>query len=164
MICYILFCVFVLFFFKQKTAYEMRISDWSSDVCSSDLEPPPGRCDAWSSRLASTPSSPSRTEPTRRGSFERACRSGGGALQDVHAAGRAEADDVGQAHLCALDLTVAGLAAEVVAHLPDVGDAGGGDRVALALEATGHVRSEEHTAELQSLMRTPSAVLCFAQN
>src|SRR3546814_20524922 len=27
------------FFFKQKTAYEMRISDWSSDVCSSDLTP-----------------------------------------------------------------------------------------------------------------------------
>src|SRR3546814_9981640 len=32
-----LLCVFVFFFFKQKTAYEMRISDWSSDVCSSDL-------------------------------------------------------------------------------------------------------------------------------
>src|SRR3546814_4962067 len=31
----IFFCFF--FFFKQKTAYEMRISDWSSDVCSSDL-------------------------------------------------------------------------------------------------------------------------------
>src|SRR3546814_1955188 len=30
--------VVVFFFFKQKTAYEMRISDWSSDVCSSDLE------------------------------------------------------------------------------------------------------------------------------
>src|SRR3546814_10173003 len=30
----------VLFFVKQKTAYEMRISDWSSDVCSSDLEIP----------------------------------------------------------------------------------------------------------------------------
>src|SRR3546814_5013303 len=28
-----------VFFFKQKTAYEMRISDWSSDVCSSDLAP-----------------------------------------------------------------------------------------------------------------------------
>src|SRR3546814_3698751 len=27
----------IFFFFKQKTAYEMRISDWSSDVCSSDL-------------------------------------------------------------------------------------------------------------------------------
>src|SRR3546814_7591935 len=40
------YCLF--FFFKQKTAYEMRISDWSSDVCSSDLSPgrllpaPPG--------------------------------------------------------------------------------------------------------------------------
>src|SRR3546814_5443279 len=29
-----------VFFFKQKTAYEMRISDWSSDVCSSDLRCP----------------------------------------------------------------------------------------------------------------------------
>src|SRR3546814_6859584 len=29
--------VLFVFFFKQKTAYEMRISDWSSDVCSSDL-------------------------------------------------------------------------------------------------------------------------------
>src|SRR3546814_5861768 len=29
--------MFVFFVFKQKTAYEMRISDWSSDVCSSDL-------------------------------------------------------------------------------------------------------------------------------
>src|SRR3546814_5319526 len=34
-------CYFIVlfFFFKQKTAYEMRISDWSSDVCSSDLSP-----------------------------------------------------------------------------------------------------------------------------
>src|SRR3546814_19495504 len=31
------FLTFFFFFFKQKTAYEMRISDWSSDVCSSDL-------------------------------------------------------------------------------------------------------------------------------
>src|SRR3546814_4111543 len=44
---YLLWCICMLlyhcfrcdffFFFKQKTAYEMRISDWSSDVCSSDL-------------------------------------------------------------------------------------------------------------------------------
>src|SRR3546814_3787280 len=34
---YIFFSILVFFFFKQKTAYEMRISDWSSDVCSSDL-------------------------------------------------------------------------------------------------------------------------------
>src|SRR3546814_2047094 len=32
------FCVLFFFFFKQKTAYEMRISDWSSEVCSSDLQ------------------------------------------------------------------------------------------------------------------------------
>src|SRR3546814_7905904 len=37
-VCGLLTSVFLfLFFFKQKTAYEMRISDWSSDVCSSDL-------------------------------------------------------------------------------------------------------------------------------
>src|SRR3546814_4621076 len=41
MFSYLLFLLFFMsclfFFFKQKTAYEMRISDWSSDVCSSDL-------------------------------------------------------------------------------------------------------------------------------
>src|SRR3546814_3438674 len=36
-VMFYLFCIFYFFFFKQKTAYEMRISDWSSDVCSSDL-------------------------------------------------------------------------------------------------------------------------------
>src|SRR3546814_3305447 len=36
-----MFSLFIIFFFfKQKTAYEMRISDWSSDVCSSDLSMP----------------------------------------------------------------------------------------------------------------------------
>src|SRR3546814_1048307 len=42
--CFLLYIAYVpldsfllFFFFKQKTAYEMRISDWSSDVCSSDL-------------------------------------------------------------------------------------------------------------------------------
>src|SRR3546814_10724764 len=39
----VLWCSYCMcfFFFKQKTAYEMRISDWSSDVCSSDLLPLP---------------------------------------------------------------------------------------------------------------------------
>src|SRR3546814_4306050 len=41
-------CVVVLFFFKQKSAYEMRISDWISDVCSSDLAP-------WSRPIADRP-------------------------------------------------------------------------------------------------------------
>src|SRR3546814_7639041 len=36
-LCSVVTSDFCFFFFKQKTAYEMRISDWSSDVCSSDL-------------------------------------------------------------------------------------------------------------------------------
>src|SRR3546814_14456224 len=50
-----MFCVddlvfsFFFFFFKQKTAYEMRISDWSSDVCSSDLSRPRAVKAAWAS-------------------------------------------------------------------------------------------------------------------
>src|SRR3546814_10696563 len=36
--------IFSFFFFKQKSAYEMRISDWSSDVCSSDLVGPERFC------------------------------------------------------------------------------------------------------------------------
>src|SRR3546814_15552895 len=41
-LCVYLYCCMTFFFFvfKQKTAYEMRISDWSSDVCSSDLPDP----------------------------------------------------------------------------------------------------------------------------
>src|SRR3546814_8782238 len=34
-------CICLFFFFKQKTAYAVRVSDWSSDVCSSDLLKPP---------------------------------------------------------------------------------------------------------------------------
>src|SRR3546814_2383065 len=34
---FVFVCVYFFFFFKQKTAYELRISDWSSDVCPSDL-------------------------------------------------------------------------------------------------------------------------------
>src|SRR3546814_7513304 len=40
--CVICWWVRLFLFFKQKTAYEMRISDWSSDVCSSDLLAPVG--------------------------------------------------------------------------------------------------------------------------
>src|SRR3546814_4073933 len=36
-LCFVLVIRLCIFFFKQKTAYDMRISDWSSDVCSSDL-------------------------------------------------------------------------------------------------------------------------------
>src|SRR3546814_9353412 len=48
----LLFFSSFVFFFKQKTAYEMRISDWSSDVCSSDLDPPLRRHDGAVHRVA----------------------------------------------------------------------------------------------------------------
>src|SRR3546814_15643415 len=51
--------VFVVFFFKQKTAYEMRISDWSSDVCSSDLA-------AWRRSRHLAPARPPAARPARR--------------------------------------------------------------------------------------------------
>src|SRR3546814_13981477 len=49
-VCFTVVCLLVLFVLKQKTVYEMRISDWSSDVCSSDL-PPRRRGHARASRL-----------------------------------------------------------------------------------------------------------------
>src|SRR3546814_8826145 len=63
----------LFFFFKQKTAYEMRISDWSSDVCSSDLLPSPApapliKADAASyrhaPRVASEATRPAQREAT----------------------------------------------------------------------------------------------------
>src|SRR3546814_5469385 len=49
---FFILCIF--FFFKQKTAYEMRISDWSSDVCSSDLLPA-ATAVLWHARQSRTP-------------------------------------------------------------------------------------------------------------
>src|SRR3546814_5842793 len=60
--------VFV-FFFKQKTAYEMRISDWSSDVCSSDL-------DARMRRLPTMPTGPRTGTPTTTAAATGAVRPG----------------------------------------------------------------------------------------
>src|SRR3546814_129692 len=66
----LLVCLYfvLFFFFKQKTAYEMRISDWSSDVCSSDLEPkaiPIGRSERgrWVSLRSTHPTLASRGDP-----------------------------------------------------------------------------------------------------
>src|SRR3546814_4341026 len=50
---------FLFFFFKQKTAYEMRISDWSSDVCSSDLHLDVGFIQA-PARIKATPPEPAQ--------------------------------------------------------------------------------------------------------
>src|SRR3546814_1437784 len=66
---YVSFFYVLFFFFKQKTAYEMRISDWSSDVCSSDLQRlccPLPFAHPWPPLLGSSTSrrpSPSRLNP-----------------------------------------------------------------------------------------------------
>src|SRR3546814_9188678 len=52
--------VIVIFFFKQETAYEMRISDWSSDVCSSDLA---GIAAVWIHNIAAAPLNTSLAVP-----------------------------------------------------------------------------------------------------
>src|SRR3546814_1420470 len=97
--------VFVcFFFFKQKTAYEMRISDWSSDVCSSDLSfispsqiPPPAtqkrpeQADDHSARSHSDPRHSAGPDSGTNNGFDGAMgmvRTGGGAasLRNVGAA------------------------------------------------------------------------------
>src|SRR3546814_9777509 len=78
-LCLIFWSVFVFFFFKQKTAYEMRISDWSSDVCSSDL--PGDIVDQKTGCQASRHGHPARGAGPLRD--ER----GAGALFDIHADG-----------------------------------------------------------------------------
>src|SRR3546814_8579952 len=110
---------FVFFFFKQKTAYEMRISDWSSDVCSSDL----------------------RLEPAAK-------------LIDQREGAEAEQGDVlvDASHLGYRDRAQPEDRREVdedIERQPEHRHHGA-DR-----------RSEEHTSELQSLMRISYAVFCL---
>src|SRR3546814_8577703 len=81
-----------VFFFKQKTAYEMRISDWSSDVCSSDLRAQAAR----SARIRRRPGHPGTgppppRDPGRRWRHGSICRSWrDDASLDSEAAGLAE--------------------------------------------------------------------------
>src|SRR3546814_5719720 len=122
-------CVF--FFFKQKTAYEMRISDWSSDVCSSDL-------------------------------------------QQRHDAGDAKFDRFlqGVIHAIALRHTLRECQVErrLAIDVEPGSKCGGGFALAdveqlrgifAAAAVENEKRSEEHTSELQSLMRISYAVFCL---
>src|SRR3546814_7650043 len=90
MVVWLVHSVFIsFFFFKQKTAYEMRISDWSSDVCSSDL-PTRGRA-----------GSPPRSPSARTRSAPEQDRDGGPYSPTDrpvgrHAAGRSEERRVGK--------------------------------------------------------------------
>src|SRR3546814_18020944 len=72
-------CVF-FFFFKQKTAYEMRISDWSSDVCSSDLI----RRAAGSNGRERSPTGSARPFPPACRATKRKTASGARSTRSIH--------------------------------------------------------------------------------
>src|SRR3546814_10303447 len=116
-----------VFFFKQKTAYEMRISDWSSDVCSSDLE---------------------FEQPERQLVDEFAHLPIG--KRDRLAAAREITD---QPHRIG---AIFDEAKEVIEERGFATDPHGEFRFLDHID-----RSEEHTSELQSLMRISYAVFCL---
>src|SRR3546814_3894987 len=116
--------MYVIFFVKQKTAYEMLISDWSSDVCSSDL--------------------PSAREIPAHPLFEeRLPRSVGKPVGPFNLSGAGVDQSRFDSGLC--------ISAE-----KRIVEAAIGARA----RSAGH-RSEEHTSELQSLMRISYAVFCL---
>src|SRR3546814_9220481 len=136
--------VFFLFF-KQKTAYEMRISDWSSDVCSSDLAGfragQPGLATDVFGQAAACAWFRQRIAQARLLTARRDVEVEQGAAVARDGVAQLGGEGIDQA---ALD---AGLRDHAFA-LPRVFDAG---RVAPACDH--RLRSEEHTSELQSLMR-----------
>src|SRR3546814_6412618 len=115
----------MFFFVKRKTAYEMRMSDWSSDVCSSDLLRAVGN-----GRDPALPRRKDRAFPARRSGEARDLL----AMADVPGIGRRPDVRTGSAFhaLCQGPARIC--------HRP--------------------LRSEEHTSELQSLMRISYAVFC----
>src|SRR3546814_7797933 len=132
------------FFFKQKTAYEMRISDWSSDVCSSDLD--------WSLPRHSTDAA-GRGQP-RRHRWPRLARNGAGTNQSA-----AKKMDSWVSPTCPKATSTSRLA---TTHSEN--NLHQGKSVGVRASATDHSRSEEHTSKLQSLMRTSYAVFCLKKN
>src|SRR3546814_5565172 len=118
------------FLFKQKTAYEMRISDWSSDVCSSDLPSPK------TNRGAAPP------RPTTLTLFD--CLVTGAGVEGLSGT-MAERSREG-----AERMTSAAKQSEIPEAVWAVG-----------LMSGTSMRSEEHTSELQSLMRISYAAFCM---
>src|SRR3546814_3456383 len=120
-------CFVMFFFVKQKTAYEMRISDWSSDVCSSDLT-------AIRVKLLDKDGAPLRHLRRVLKMSELVKRQPPGHwVQTERAAHEAWASLIEKAPKAAQ-----------LMHI-----------------LTARVRSEEHTSELQSLMRISYAVFCL---
>src|SRR3546814_4701690 len=132
------------FFFKQKTAYEMRISDWSSDVCSSDLDQLRHRLPDVDHQLAERPAGEADRPPPQHRDGEQEQR---------HPERRLALYPPGQQQRRQADQRQ-----DVVPTLCQGRDQ---PRHLVAGDAAQAVRSEEHTSELQSLMRISYAVFCL---
>src|SRR3546814_1080645 len=130
-----------IFFFKQKTAYEMRISDWSSDVCSSDLtiRDRYGVGDGWIVGILAD----LRHQP----------RKGGGWLDTLR-----EPLPLTRPSESALGVQRPYSGAGFVLWRSGAGRCW--ISVPARVQVAG-IRSEEHTSELQSLMRISYAVFCL---
>src|SRR3546814_1520973 len=120
----------LIFFFKQKTAYDIRISDWSSDVCSSDLPLLTRKLTSYSLGLY-------------------------GSRQYLEESGWTSGRESLAAH-------------RIIGYIPDQIYAPELDYLAelqpgldANLRSSSINRSEEHTSELQSLMRISYAVFCL---
>src|SRR3546814_10887284 len=127
------------FFFKQKTAYEMRISDWSSDVCSSDLK---------GTGTGDAAGAAARCQGRGGGCGRRA---GGGDLSREPSASIIEN----------LTQRREGAKEEEGAHTKTQRCRCKPRHRALTRPWLSDLRSEEHTSELQSLMRISYAVFCL---
>src|SRR3546814_5588666 len=126
------FVILAFFFFKQKTAYEMRISDWSSDVCSSDL-----------------------IDPFRASAPGRHRRPGDRAARAARPHGRFPLGAGGNGDAAGGEYRRTGAGAR---GGPRAGGEPGPRAGAGAAAGDRPGRSEEHTSELQSLMRISYAV------
>src|SRR3546814_9395342 len=127
----------LVFFFKQKTAYEMRISDWSSDVCSSDLEVTERSAEAKGSVLMQ----PATLGMIRDGGVKKGDVLSVARLAGIMGAKRTP-DLIPLCHPLALTSVKVELTLDEERSAVDI-------------------RSEEHTSELQSLMRISYAVFCL---
>src|SRR3546814_1565023 len=162
----------VICFFKQKTAYEMRISDWSSDVCSSDLTS--RRLGGLGCRLASRRRRSGRSSRGTVQGIRCVCPAGHGTARIRYRVCPAICPAQLVPHpwpnaafspllSCSVPLRPA-LASRVClvggVYKTPPRDSGTGRR-GVPSRVICHWRSEEHTSELQSLMRISYAVFCL---
>src|SRR3546814_6075413 len=133
----------MFFFFKQKTAYEMRISDWGSDVCSSDLTAKAGQRGG------------NREVARQDWAIAGGTRFFGESLRSMSVAWRRSKIEMTHQHLSiATQCRLLSISRSSYYYTPVPETE---ETLALMTE----IRSEEHTSELQSLMRISYAVFCL---